>query len=183
MTAPTLADLQTVARWRETCPESLRTPHPLSEHDQRRYLERIESSRHQMRMWSFREQPKPGAIHYVNEMRLVGLAAFGGLQYIQWENSLAEISLIVDPDQHGKGVGERVLLQILEEAFGNLGLNQVWGECYACSPALGFWETRANWSTVLPERKRWNGKLHDSLYFCFRRPFSDRIRATSSSRK
>jgi RimJ/RimL family protein N-acetyltransferase len=98
----------------------------------------------------------------------VGIA---GLSPIQWENGLAEISLVLNPEFVGKGYGEEAFALLLEEAFNNMRLEQVVVESYCTNPALGFWEEQAAkygaYRTILPKRKYWNGAYHDAIYFSF----------------
>ncbi len=97
------------------------------------------------------------------------LVAFGGLTYIQWENRIAEISLIVNPDLQRSGVGSDAVDMLLEEAFNQLNLKTVFGECYKSNPSVDFWfrlvEKYDGYSTILKNRKYWNGEYYDSLYF------------------
>ena len=96
-----------------------------------------------------------------------------GLAGIQWENRIGEISLVLDPAQHGKGYGEASLNLLLEQGFGNLNLLTICGECYECSPAIGFWKHMLpTYMTMLPKRKYWKGKHYNSMYFCFMREVS-----------
>ena len=99
------------------------------------------------------------------------LVGMGGITNIQWENRLGEISLIIDPKQQGKQHGERAVGHLLEQAFGNMGLKTVFGECYMCNEAWKFWKKivteHAGQETILPNRKLWKGRFYDSLYFSF----------------
>jgi RimJ/RimL family protein N-acetyltransferase len=58
---------------------------------------------------------------------------------------------------------------LLDEAFNKMNLKTVTGECYKCNPGLDFWyrviEKYNGHKTILPNRKFWNGKYYDSLYF------------------
>ena len=97
------------------------------------------------------------------------LVAFGGLTDIQWENRMAEISLIVDPDLVKSGIGSDAVDMLLEEAFNKMNLKTVFGECYKSNSAVDFWfrltEKYEGYTTILPNRKYWNGEFYDSLYF------------------
>ena len=138
--------------WRNEVPEILRTPYPLTQEMQEEFYHKVVCSRNtSSRWWS------------VYDDKLIG---FAGLVNIEWENSLAEISLIMSPWQDAVGL-------ILDEGFGNLGLATIYGECYECSPTLDFWRGMVKkyngYQTILPRRKRWEGRLWDSLYFSFER--------------
>ena len=94
----------------------------------------------------------------------------GGFTNIQWQNRLAEISLIVDPEKRDKGYGEKAVELLLDQAFKQLNLKTVFGECYGCNEAAcGFWQSLTakykGFTTALPNRKYWNGEYHNSLYF------------------
>lgn len=94
-----------------------------------------------------------------------------GLNNIQWENGLAEIALTIFKEWTQKGLGERAVKLILIEAFNELRLNNVFGECYECNPALKFWkkirENYGDYSTILPSRKFYLGSFFNSYYFNF----------------
>jgi len=93
----------------------------------------------------------------------------GGITNIQWENRIGEISLIVRPFKRGKGRGIEAADLLLAEAFGNMGLKTVFGECYMCNEAWHFWkkikEMYGGLETILPNRKLWKGTFYDSYYF------------------
>lgn len=104
---------------------------------------------------------------------LVGMA---GLTHIQWENGLAEISLLIDPLLQGKGIGQEAVRLVLQEAFERMRLETVVGECYLLNDkAVTFWrkvtEAHGGITILLPRRKWWDGGLWCSLYFSIpRRP-------------
>ena len=153
-----LADVEQVRLWRNEVLEALRTPFRLTQEMQADFYANTVCNRAaDSRWWSVYD----GSL-------FIGLA---GLCNIQWENGLAEISLIIDPEKRGKGYGVQAVDAVLAEGFGNLGLDTIYGECYECNPALGFWDRmvgrRGGYTTMLPRRKRWQGKLYDSLYFAF----------------
>jgi len=93
----------------------------------------------------------------------------GGLTNIQWENRLAEISLIIGPKHRKKGSGTEAVDLLFDEAFNRMGLKTVFGECYKTNTNLGFWEhiveKYKGYSTTLPNRKFWNKEFYDSYYF------------------
>ncbi len=158
---PSLEDVEKVRQWRNQTLVSLRTPYPLTREQQEHFYHNIVCDRnHNSRWWSV-----------YDEGNLVG---FAGITDIEWENRLGQISLIVDPEQQGKGYGKQSLAMLLEEGFGNLGLLTIYGECYECNPAIGFWEKMFDeqdnnhaYKTMLPNRKRWNGRMYNAMYFSF----------------
>jgi len=99
----------------------------------------------------------------------VGLIGIGGITNIQWENSIGEITLVLDPKQTGKGLGEAAVDLVLDQAFNRLNLKTVCGECYICNPAKNFWDKirvkYKGYAAILPRRKYWNGQISDSIYF------------------
>jgi len=101
------------------------------------------------------------------------LLAFGGLTNIQWENRIAEISLIIDPKKVREGIGTESVRLLRAEGFGRMNLKTIFGEVYKCNPAWEFWAgltTRfAGAVTTLWNRKFWEGKYWDSLYFSWDR--------------
>jgi len=154
---PTKEEVEIVRQWRNNCLISLRTPYPLSPEMQEDFYKDVicnRSSRH--RFFSIEE-----------DGCFVG---FGGLTDIQSENRIAEISLIVNPDMRHNGIGEKCVEKILDYAFKQLNLKTVFGECYECNlSGKKFWEgitkKYKGYVTMLPNRKFWDGKYHNSLYF------------------
>ena len=152
--APTRADCEQVRLWRNETLESFRTPYPLTEEMQGHFYDEVVCNRdHNSRWWSV----------YSGET-FVGLA---GLTDIEWENGLAQISLVIYPQ--GNGYGRQAVQMVLDEAFGNMGLKTVYGECYECNPAIEFWgkitEENDGYITMIPRRKLWQGQLYDAMHF------------------
>jgi len=60
---------------------------------------------------------------------------------------------------------------VLVEAFERMRLATVFGECYACNPAEGFWRRQialySGDGVTVPRRKFWDGQLWDSWLFWF----------------
>lgn len=152
----TLSDLEQVRQWRNKCPEALRTPFLLTQERQEQFYRDVICVRQKdSRYWGI-----------VVDDVLVGMC---GLENIQWENRLAEISIILNPDYQGKGYGEKAVGLLLDQGFNHLNLENIFGECYLCNPAVEFWNKVAQkYNAVcchLPNRKYWQGKYYDSLYF------------------
>ena len=156
--ALSLADVEEVRAWRNAALSSLRTPFLLTaemQEDFYRNLTRYSRDRY----WAIRVSG--------------GLIGMAGLVGIEWENRLAEISLIISPDCRGAGYGKQAVDLLLHEGFNNMALENIYGECYECNPAIDFWRKLAAqykaYMTTLPSRKYWNGSYWGSLYFNFRR--------------
>lgn len=151
--ALTLDDAEAARQWRNEFRQSLRTPFLLTEKMQQDFYLGLNGNA-RMRYFA------------ICESKTIGM---GGLVGIEWENRLAEISLILAPEERGKGYGKKAVELILHEGFNNMNLANIYGECYMCNPAVDFWAkicSRYNaYTTYLPQRKFWNGKYHDSLYF------------------
>jgi RimJ/RimL family protein N-acetyltransferase len=144
-----ISDYPQICQWREQARETLRTSGFVSDSDT-----------------GFLDDPKHNYLGFYDKD---GLLAFGGLTNIQWENRLTEISLIVNPDNKRSGIGSDCVDMLLDEAFNKMNLKTVTGECYLCNPGIDFWyrviEKYNGRKTILPNRKFWNGKYYDSLYF------------------
>jgi RimJ/RimL family protein N-acetyltransferase len=172
--ALSLDDVQVARKWRNTVREGLRTPHLLTESQQEDFYQSIVcDSSMPMRYWAVRH---PGH----------GFVGMVGLVDIAWEAGIAEISLITDPALRGQGIGSGALELLLHEGFDNMGLRTIYGECYKSNPALGFWERMAErrgaYTTTLPRRKLWGGKLWDSLYFSFTSPHDEGVMGLDAQR-
>jgi RimJ/RimL family protein N-acetyltransferase len=96
------------------------------------------------------------------------LLAQVGLTDIEWENGLAQLSLIVSPNAQGQGVGKSAVDLVLREAFHRMRLLTIYGEVYHCNAgAREFWAQLVGYAVVLPRRKWWEGVLWDATYFTF----------------
>ena len=153
--APTRQDVERVRHWRNAALETLRTPYLISEEMQANFYDSLQNRESRNRYWSI----------YDND-ELIG---FGGLTGIEWENGLAEISLIMGAKYRGKGLGRRAVALILDTGFGNMGLKTIYGECYECNSAVDFWgaitKEHGGYITTIPRRKMWQGQLYDALHF------------------
>jgi hypothetical protein len=96
-----------------------------------------------------------------------------GLVNISLENRSAEISIVMDPETSRRGYGSAAVDALLEKGLKELNLDNVYGECYVCNPAIDFWEKYCTRKLVdlylLPNRKFYEGRYHNSLYFNFTR--------------
>lgn len=109
-----------------------------------------------------------GLYGYVKTLKLLACI---GIVNIQWENRIGEISIIVNPEEVGKGYGTISFYELLKLGFYSLNLDNIFGECYSCSPHVKFWQKMIQdfnaEITVLPNRKYWNGFYYNSMYFNF----------------
>lgn len=161
-TAPTYDDVQEVRAWRNADIAHLRTPFLLTEKMQKDFYYNVVCDRNSSsRFWSLQIQGQDGLI------------GFAGLINIQWENRIAEISLLINPKEQGKGHGNTAVYMMLRKGFRELNLINIFAECYHCNKALGFWQrmqAKYGGSSVnLPNRKFWDGQYWDSSYFNFNR--------------
>jgi len=150
-----IEDMEPIRKWRNACLDTLRTPFPLTKEQQEDWYRREICDRNsRSRFWAIED----------GHGKLVG---YGGIENIQWENSIGEISLLIDPEQHGKGYGRAAANDILMTAFQELNLHQVYAECYMNNPAAGFWDKMFDGGekTVLRERKRCCGNYYNSWYY------------------
>ena len=174
LTAPTREDVELVRQWRNQSIDTLRTPFLLTQEMQKDFYDTVVCNRQaNSRFWTVQREwdekhlaGKPDA----EKFQTIGLV---GLVGIEWENRLAEISLLLDPERRGRGYGTEALSLLLKKGFRELNLENIYGECYTCNPAICFWKkmiARHQATTaVLPYRKFWDGRYWDSLYFNFER--------------
>lgn len=152
-------DLASVLEWRRGLDHTLRTPFELNmEQQEQWYRDVVCDRRANSRYWMIETAP-------------LGSVGQCGLENIEWTNGRGEIALLLAPNQRGRGLGHDALGLLLEQGFGALGLESIWGECYECSPALGFWEREAKErgaeTARLPRMKRWRGSLYGAFHFTF----------------
>lgn len=148
-----LEDIEQVRQWRNQQLSMLRTSFPLTKEMQADFYHNVVCNRQaNSRYWGIWEDD------------FIGMA---GIENIQWENRLGEISLILDPEYQDRA--EQALRLILNEGFNDLNLENIYTEVYCCSPHFDFWmtnELNAD-KVVLPKRKYWDGTYYDSLYINF----------------
>jgi len=158
-----LDDMEPIRRWRNASLDTLRTPFPLTREQQEQwYRDEICNRNSRSRFWAIDEDLRE---------HLVG---YGGIENIQWENRVGEISLLIDPAKRGHGFGQTAAHEIIREAFDNLNLKTIYGECYFNNPAIEFWRqvyrTYNGNEATLHNRKYVDGRYFDSMYFTMSRP-------------
>ncbi len=150
-------DMVPIREWRNQVLETLRTPIALTKEQQEDWY-RNEICNRNSRSRFF------GIWH--DDI----LSGYGGIENIQWENSIGEISLLISPFARKEGLGFWSALEIINHGFNNLNLHTIFAECYSNNTAVNFWHKvfaqYLNYSeVVLPERKYYGGKYYDSMYF------------------
>lgn len=135
----------------------LRTPYLLTKEMQEAWYDReIADRESSTRYWGIRTAAP--------------LVGYGGLEFIDWVNGHAEMSLMVFANHRGKGIGSKAVGMFLDVAFNHLRLQTVYAECYECNPNLRFWKNQgASSACTMPRRKFHNGKLWDSIIFTWER--------------
>jgi len=170
----TLNDCLEVAKWRNETLNALRTPHGLTEEQQREFYKNVVCDRKaNARYWAIMAERdvdiKTVFGTYIETIKGKGLIGMAGLENIEWENRRGEISLILDPSERSKGNGDDAFNILLEKGFYELNLENIWGVCYECNPALVFWERQINkyngQTAVFPNMKYYQGKYWRGLYF------------------
>lgn len=156
-------DMAKVVEWRNATHGVLRTPFMLTREMQEQFYKDVICNRNSdTRFFACRVKG------YGEPEKLI--AQFG-LNNISWENSNAEISIIIDPAYAKKGFGTRLVKYAIEYGFDELGLTNIYGEVYGCNSATVFWGKLVDkfngTCTTLPQRKLHKGVLWDSMYFNF----------------
>ena len=149
-------DLIAALDWRENDFASLRTSHFILDSAQSEFYQSLKN-RTDIQYFSV-----------INDKKIVGVCGFVNLNLV---NRNGEIAMILNPKFRGDGYGLRTLDLLLIHGFNNLGLKNIYGETYECNPSYGFWENiikqRKVTSVRLPERKFYEGKFWDGIYFNF----------------
>lgn len=160
----TLEQCERVRLWRNAEMEVWRTSFMLTEEMQIDfYHQRICDRNSEHRYWAIREKVKA-------EDMAQAFIGMGGITYIQWENRIGEITLIINPVYRKDGYGEKAVDLLLDQAFNHLNLQTVFGECYGANEkGCSFWQSITvkynGFTTALPNRKYWKGVYENSLYF------------------
>ncbi len=160
--APRIEDFEMKREWRNESLVSMRTSFLLTREMQEDFYRNVVCDRNSnVRFWT------------VTLERLHKIIGQASLMNIQWENRLAEMGVILAPSERNKGYGKEIVRMLLDKGFNELNLENIYGECYLCSPAITFWEKIADeynaQKVMLPNRKFWLGEYWDSLYFNFER--------------
>lgn len=163
-------DAEQVRLWRNS-PEilpTLRTPKELTYDEQQQwYTDEIANRESKTRYWAIIESEGSSGNVYTCDRIFYG---YGGIEHIEWENRRGEISIMLDPERWGEGIGSEAVWEFLRRAFNRLNLDTVWGECYTNGP-WGFWEKMVaqhdGVAVMLPCKKYWDGEYYDAYYFTF----------------
>lgn len=167
-----LCDAQKVRKWRNKQSGILRTSFPLTEEMQEDFYKNVVCNRQSnARYWG---------VWFGAEF--IGMC---GLENIQWENRLAEISSLLNPEYPLSKYGEEVLKVLLHEGFMNMNLENIYTEIYNCHPESFSWHNIAEeydcYISILPNRKYYNGNYYDSSYINFNKEkFNENIIPKSS---
>jgi len=174
--ALSLSDVEQVRQWRNQQTEMLRTPFLLTQEQQEKFYHDVICNRQaNARYWGIWEQvdlnnpdPRITNLNYRQIYHFIGMC---GIENIQWENRLGEISLVLNPEYAIDKYGEEALRLLLHEGFNNLNLENIFAEAYQCNPYLFFWDNITNKLDIeyikLPCRKYLDGEYFDSYYINF----------------
>ena len=180
--ALSLQDLEQVRQWRNEQSAMLRTPFLLTKEQQEQFYREVICDRQaNARYWGIWANVPAEVVLYSDKKEierykngektnlLIGMV---GLENIQWENRLAEISLLLLPNTMEE-YGAEALRLILHEGFMNMNLDNIYTEVYGCNPAFVFWNAIATEydciTSILPNRKYYNGEYWYSHYINFER--------------
>jgi RimJ/RimL family protein N-acetyltransferase len=158
-----IEDMEPIRQWRNQCLSTLRTPFPLTKEQQEQwYRDEICNRASRSRFWGV-------TLRGMNGTDI--LHGYGGIENIQWENRIGEISLLIDPEEQGHGVGYTHAREIISRAFNELNLQTVYAECYENNRAISFWNKvfYGKYKTILPNRKYFDGAYYDSVYYSWSR--------------
>ena len=168
MRALSLEDMEPIRRWRNDALPILRTPYPLTKEQQEAwYRDEICNRNSRSRFYAIEAD---FFVHNpIESTKFTELVGYGGIENIQWESRIGEISLLIDPKHRGKGYGYTAACDIINEAYDILNLYTIYAECYANNRAVDFWAKvftqYGGTSVTLPNRKYHDGKFYDSVYF------------------
>ncbi len=153
-----LQDLEMVRKWRNELKGILRTSFLINEEMQKDFYYKNLSNR----------------ISNVRYFKLIKDSLFAGMvgiTDIEWENRLGQISIIVNPNMQGLGIGYEALEMLFNEAFMHMNLNCLYAEVYKSNENMIFWDKvclKYNpRKSILEDRKYFEGKYYDSIYLSF----------------
>lgn len=181
------ADARGALPWRRAVGPTLRTPYELTELQQDQWYETVVCNRQsRARYWGLWAPHRWAASSTAALPPTHVCVGIGGLIHISWENGSAEISLLLRPEQEFQrsGYGSAAVAALLDQAFLQMRLMTVWGECYEFNTVgVQFWQAQMDrlgdpgrtpsyrsFATWIPGRKFWDGRLWGSLGFTFVAP-------------
>lgn len=172
--AISLSDLEKVREWRNKQISMLRTPFPLTSEQQSEFYKNVICNRQSNgRFWGIYLKDFPtkfSTTEYITPIEFIGMT---GIENIQWENRLGEISLLLNPKHSTNENLYKALTQILYKGFMCLNLENIYTEVYECSPFKDFWLNYINTCginntvNILPNRKYCIGRYWNSFYINF----------------
>ncbi len=177
-----LFDVEQARQWRNEQLEMLRTSFPLTKEMQEQFYHNVISNRQaNARFWGLWEEKKEAEIYNAidnlifkddnKQIYLYEPIGMVGIENIQWENKLGEISLLLNPEYNNQENLEQALKLILDQGFNYLNLENIYTEVYKCNNIYDFWidiKRRIDVDVaILPNRKYFNGLYHDSIYINF----------------
>ena len=168
-----ILELEIIKDWRNKVPEALRTPFLITSGMQKQFekdvLNNRQSNHRYFGIYINDEADRLMCTQDQLEFLPSNLVGMGGITNIEWENGLAEISLIIGEKHKDEGYGKKSVELLLHKAFNEMRLDNIYGECYKCNPNIGFWEKiikkYSAYQTILPNRKFYKSEFYNSLYF------------------
>lgn len=172
-----ISDMEPIRKWRNEQLLMLRTSFPLTKEMQEDFYHNVISNRNaNARYWGIFEEietdyvaPPFNSFNPIMNDRLIGMA---GIENIQHENRLGEISLLLKSSDMND-YGDEALRLLLHKGFMDLNLDNIYTEVYYCSGFYGQWINNAKEYdcivAMLPYRKFYNGIYWDSAYINFKR--------------
>ncbi|MFX1570631.1 MAG: GNAT family N-acetyltransferase [Promethearchaeota archaeon] len=166
--ALSLSDMELIQHWRNEQLEILRTSFPLTKEMQEQFYHEVISNRQtNARFWGIWIQKEYKSSNTIVDI-LIGMV---GIENIQWENRLGEISLILNPEYNNQENLQQALHLILEQGFNYLNLDNIFTEVYPTNKLYAEWyELSKEFSgdiVILPNRKYWKGNYYNSRYINF----------------
>jgi hypothetical protein len=168
---------EVVRQWRNKLEGVLRTPFFLTDKMQESFYNNIICNRNSNNrffgVYTFESLDSSLAINTktMQARRVNEFIGMVGLVNIEWENGLAEVSMIINPNLCNKGIGSQALDLLLDKGFNHMNLINIYGEVYECNSAVNFWVKQIKkydaYTTTLPSRKYFDGKYFNSVYFNF----------------
>ena len=168
----TLNDLMIVKDIRNANLQNLRTPHLLTRKMQEDFFDNVINNRHHnSRYWSVYQKEQVQIVGGVTMDKDVCIGMVG-INNIQWENRLGEISFMIDAENN---IYKFVFNILLNYAFNVLNLDNIFAEVYECHNKYELWEDIGvdynAYMTILPERKYNNGLFYDSTFMKFSKKY------------
>jgi len=161
-------DMAQIVQWRNEQLSNLRTSKMLQLENQEEFYDKIICDRNSnARFFAVRNIVKMNDTDKTETSELIGMI---GIENIEWENRRGEISIVLNPRLDSfNDIFQTSVEDILDYAFDELNLENIWGELYKCNQQYYVWIGLLNkmraYTTEIKYLKYHRGGYYHGLWY------------------